>query len=74
SVYGRNETTLEAAVISELIEAGKTVAVAESLTGGELGGRFTSVSGSSEAFRGGIVAYADSIKVDVLGVRAETIT
>ena len=45
-----------------------TVSVAESCTGGLLGSAFTDQSGSSEYFRGGIVAYSDSVKRDQLGV------
>ena len=73
AVYGTNDTSLEAAVIAQLIEAGKTVSVAESLTGGELGARFTSVSGASAAFVGGSIVYTDAIKRGVLGVKQETL-
>src|SRR5438309_10587906 len=51
-----------------LTEHGLTVAVAESCTGGLLGSAFTDRSGSSEYFRGGIVASSDSVKRDQLGV------
>lgn len=73
AVYGINETTLEAAVLTQLIEANKTVAVAESLTGGELGGRFTGVPGASKAFVGGVICYTDAVKHDVLGVSQATL-
>jgi len=53
-----------------LTEHGLTVSVAESCTGGLLGSAFTDQSGSSEYFRGGIVAYSDSVKRDQLGVPA----
>ena len=43
-------------------------AVAESCTGGLLGGSFTSVSGSSKWFSGGIIAYSNSVKIDILGI------
>ena len=45
-----------------------TLAVAESCTGGLLGGRITSVSGSSDYFLGGIIAYANAVKSRELGV------
>jgi len=47
---------------------GLTVAVAESCTGGLLGSAFTDQPGSSEYFRGGVVAYTDQVKRDQLGV------
>src|SRR5437868_1796739 len=53
-----------------LTKRGLTVAVAESCTGGLLGSAFTDQPGSSEYFRGGIVAYADDVKRDQLGVTA----
>jgi len=45
-----------------------TLAVAESCTGGLVGAAVTSISGSSDYFRGGIIAYDNSIKRDILGV------
>jgi nicotinamide-nucleotide amidase len=45
-----------------------TLAVAESLTGGELSARFACVEGSSEWFRGGVVAYASEVKHSLLAV------
>ncbi len=53
--------------------AGQTVACAESLTGGLLSGRITSVPGSSAVFRGAVVSYASEVKRDVLGVTAELV-
>jgi nicotinamide-nucleotide amidase len=67
-VYAEGETTLEAVVGDLLRRAGKTLAVAESCTGGLLAERITSVPGASDWFRGGIVAYANAAKTSLLGV------
>ena len=68
AVYGLDDETLEAAVGRLLRSAGQTLACAESLTGGLVGGRVTTVAGSSDYYRGGVVAYATEAKATVLGV------
>jgi nicotinamide-nucleotide amidase len=70
-IYGIDKTTLEQAVIHLLIERGKTLAVAESCTGGGLGARLTSIPGSSAAFLGGIISYSNEVKERLLGVPEE---
>ncbi|SEF64504.1 nicotinamide-nucleotide amidase [Nonomuraea solani] len=60
-----------AGVLTMLVRQGATVAVAESLTGGLIGAAITSVSGSSRAFRGGVISYATDLKHELLGVPAE---
>jgi PncC family amidohydrolase len=56
-------------VIGQLLRArGLTLAVAESCTGGLVGHRITEVAGSSDYYRGGVVAYADEVKESLLGV------
>lgn len=52
------------------LEAGLTVATAESCTGGRITDALTDVAGSSGYVRGGVVAYADAVKQDLLGVPA----
>jgi PncC family amidohydrolase len=51
-----------------LARTGKTLAVAESCTGGMLCAAVTDIAGSSAYFRGGIVAYHDAVKIKALGV------
>ncbi|MGP3957224.1 CinA family protein [Nonomuraea sp. 3N208] len=60
-----------AGVLSMLVRRSATLAVAESLTGGLIGAAFTSVSGSSKAFRGGVISYATDLKRELLGVPEE---
>ncbi len=67
-IYGVDSTTLEQAVVQELATRGRTIAVAESCTGGLLGARLTEVAGSSAVFLGGVVSYANEAKVRLLGV------
>lgn len=57
----------------QLIEKGLTVSTAESCTGGGIAARLTSVAGSSAYVRGGVVAYQNDVKEDLLGVDAGTI-
>jgi nicotinamide-nucleotide amidase len=56
------------AALAELVQAGATLAVAESLTGGLLAAEFVAVPGASKAFRGSVTAYATELKGSVLGV------
>jgi PncC family amidohydrolase len=61
------------AVAGTLGELGDTLAVAESCTGGLLGKRLTDNGGASRFFRGGVIAYDDSVKRDLLGVSASVL-
>jgi nicotinamide-nucleotide amidase len=70
-IFGVDDESLEGAVVHALTERLLTVATAESLTGGGIADAFVRVPGASATFRGGIVAYADDVKRDVLGVDPE---
>jgi competence/damage-inducible protein CinA-like protein len=65
-----NDTTgtMESAVGQLLAEAGLTLAVAESVTGGLIASRIVAIPGASKWFRGGVVSYASEVKRDILGV------
>jgi PncC family amidohydrolase len=67
------DSTLAARVHKELLARGQTMATAESLTGGGVGRLLSSVSGSSETFRGGVVSYATDVKRSLLGVDDELV-
>ncbi|MGM0580555.1 MAG: competence/damage-inducible protein A [Bacteroidota bacterium] len=72
-IYGTDETNL-AAKIGELLKEKKlTIACAESCTGGYIAHLITSNAGSSEYYRGGINPYHNDLKINILGVKKETI-
>ena len=62
-------TSLASEVIKAL--AGKTLATAESCTGGMIGQLLTSVSGASAVYKGGVISYTNEVKQNVLGVDGE---
>ena len=66
--YGRDDDTLAAVVLRLLGNSGQTLAVAESCTGGALGAALTAVAGSSAVFAGGVIAYSNAVKQQLLGV------
>ena len=68
AVFGEGDATLEGVVLDGLVARGLTLATAESCTGGSVAARLTSVPGASRAFVGGVVAYANRVKTDLLGV------
>lgn len=60
-------------VVKYMIAKGITLSTAESCTGGLLSQMITSVSGASGIFIGGVCSYTERMKMDVLGVKAETL-
>ena len=73
NIYGSDDDDLETVVVRLLIAKKQTLALAESCTGGTIADQITAVPGASEIFLGGIVSYANSAKVNLLGVKAETL-
>ncbi len=73
-LYGVDSDTLETVVGRLLRQTGRTLAVAESCTGGLLGHRLTNVPGSSEYLLASLVTYGNRAKQDLLGVTAETLS
>ncbi len=72
-IYSRNGDSLEAVVGELLKKRHATLAVAESVTGGLLAQRITSVPGSSTYFLGGFLTYSNKMKTELLGVSEETL-
>jgi len=72
-VYGYNEETLETAVGKLLKNEGKTLALAESCSGGYISHLITAVPGSSQYFQGTVVPYHNALKEQLLGVSSATL-
>ena len=72
-IYGEDDDTLEAVVGRMLAERGQSLAVAESCSGGRLAAQLTAVPGASRYFCGGLVAYSNRVKRDLLGVDEATL-
>jgi nicotinamide-nucleotide amidase len=73
NIYGFDDEEIEQVVVRLLAKNKKTLALAESCTGGFIANRVTNVPGASAVFLGGVVSYANSAKEKFLGVRAETL-
>ena len=67
-VFSADDQPMEAVIGDLLLAGGRTLAVAESLTGGLVASRLVTVDGASRWFRGGVVAYDPQVKFDVLHV------
>lgn len=68
AIYGYNSDTLPSVVLDLLRKQEKTLAVAESCTGGYVAHQLTLIPGSSQVFKGGIVAYSNELKANILNV------
>jgi nicotinamide-nucleotide amidase len=68
--FGVDDDTLASVVLEQLRRRRETLAVAESCTGGGLGAALAAVPGASDVFRGGVIAYANAVKQELLGVPA----
>ena len=64
---------IASSVVKRLTKKKATLSVAESITGGGLAAVITEVAGSSKVFLGGVIAYADEIKINQLDVDAKTL-
>lgn len=73
SIFGRDDDEVGPIVVELLRARRQTLALAESCTGGAIADTITDVPGASEVFLGGVVAYANSAKINQLGVSAETL-
>ncbi len=72
-IYSRDGRTLDEIVAEGLCDRAATLAVAESCTGGLLGGRITARAGSSRYFLGGVLSYANEVKQSLLGVPSDVL-
>jgi nicotinamide-nucleotide amidase len=71
--YGEDRDDLAAVVLSACEARGFHIAVAESCTGGLLGARLTAIPGSSSVMIGGVIAYSNEVKRDLVGVSQNTL-
>jgi len=71
--FGSDEDTLSSIVGNLLLLAGETLSVAESCTGGGLGEMISETAGSSAYFYGGVIAYSNQVKINLLDVNPATI-
>jgi nicotinamide-nucleotide amidase len=67
-IFGQEDDTLAGNIGKILKDKGLTVSTAESCTGGFIAHSFTSISGSSDYFKGSVVAYSNDVKIRILGV------
>jgi len=72
-IYGIDTDSLENTVINLLKKRGFTLAIAESCTGGLLSKRITDIPGASQVYIGGVIAYSEQSKTELLGIERDLI-
>jgi nicotinamide-nucleotide amidase len=72
-IFGTEDDSLEAVIVRLMTERKKTLALAESCTGGFIAHRLTNVPGASAVLMSGLVTYSNDAKRDFLGVHAESL-
>lgn len=72
-IYGVNEDSLEKVIGKILRDMKKTLSVAESCTGGMISQKLVSIPGSSDYYLGGVCSYSNKEKINILGVKEETL-
>jgi nicotinamide-nucleotide amidase len=72
-IFGVDDDSMESVVVGLLTRQGKTLALAESCTGGLIANRITNVPGASRVFIAGLVTYSNDAKQSLLGVRRESL-
>ena len=73
SIYGYDEQTLEYIINEMLQHNNKTIAIAESCTGGLVSSRLTDIPNASRSYINGVVCYSNESKINMLGVKKETL-
>ena len=73
AIYGQGDKTLEEQIVTLLLQKKATLSSAESCTGGKIGTMFTSLAGASQYYKGGVIAYDNSVKKKVLEVPSQLI-
>jgi nicotinamide-nucleotide amidase len=72
-IFGYENDTLESVIGKLLLERNQTIGTAESCTGGYISHLITTVAGSSNWYKGSVIAYANDVKTNELGVTVETL-
>lgn len=73
NIVGYKGSSVEAQIHDILIKRGKSLAIAESCTGGMIASKFTAMAGASNYLLGGVVAYSNDVKCNILGVNRDDI-